>query len=202
MKTAYFRLKNGSTGVEETPVLQYADVTRGAHGAVDLWGNVWEWTSTVRTNDDAQILAVKGGAWDSDRTDCRTEYRGEGRDASMGYENVGFRVILVQEGKEPTQSPDLVSLSNPDPVLKTALTHSVTLSWNAVDGAVAYQLFEYDRQTGLWTMLQLTTSTSLTVDSLDENTTYYFAVQAISYTAVGEFSVDDCIGATTLKISS
>ena len=29
-----------------TPVEEFADVTRGAHGAIDFWGNVWEWTST------------------------------------------------------------------------------------------------------------------------------------------------------------
>lgn len=61
-----------------TPVEQYAKVTRGAHGAVDFWGNVWEWTSTVRTDG---TLGVKGGAWNSARTDCRTEHRKEGRDA-------------------------------------------------------------------------------------------------------------------------
>ena len=59
-----------------TPVEQYAEVTRGAHGAVDFWGNVWEWTSTERTGaDDTTILGVKGGSWKSARTDCRSEYR-------------------------------------------------------------------------------------------------------------------------------
>lgn len=77
-----------------TLVEQYAEVTRGAHGAVDFWGNVWEWTSTVRASDDGTTLfGVKDGSWFSERTDCRTEYRKEGRDASAGYEDVGFRVI-------------------------------------------------------------------------------------------------------------
>lgn len=97
-----------------TPVEEYADVTRGAHGAVDFWGNVWEWTSTVRSESGGStILGVKGGSWESERTDCRTEYREEGRDASMGYEDVGFRVIQVRNGEEPEQAVALTMLEAP-----------------------------------------------------------------------------------------
>mgnify|MGYP004624203819 CR=1 FL=1 len=60
-----------------TSVYQYENVTRGAHGAIDFWGNVWEWTSTQRESSD--ILGVKGGSWKSAKTDCRTEYRKKGR---------------------------------------------------------------------------------------------------------------------------
>lgn len=94
-----------------TPVEEYADVTRGAHGAVDFWGNVWEWTSTARSESEGSaVLGVKGGSWKSERTDCRTEYREEGRKASEGYEDVGFRVILVRNGEEPEQTIELAAL--------------------------------------------------------------------------------------------
>lgn len=84
-----------------TSVYQYENVTRGAHGAIDFWGNVWEWTSAVRSNLGNDIMyEVKGGAWNSDRTDCRTEYHDEIRAASQAYEDVGFRVIKVVDGKE------------------------------------------------------------------------------------------------------
>lgn len=97
-----------------TPVEQYAKVTRGAHGAIDFWGNVWEWTSTERNNNGTAVtLGVKGGAWNTARTDCRTEYRDEGRDASLGYEDVGFRVIQVLGGKED-QTPEEIPVFTPE----------------------------------------------------------------------------------------
>lgn len=84
-----------------TSVYQFENVTRGAHGAIDFWGNVWEWTSAVRSNSGNDIMyEVKGGAWNSARTDCRTEYHDEIRAASQAYEDVGFRVIKVVDGKE------------------------------------------------------------------------------------------------------
>ena len=77
-----------------TSVDAYAK-TISACGAVDMWGNAWEWTATEINGG----CAVKGGAWDSRRTECRTEARGVGRDPEKGYGNVGFRV--VREDKAP-----------------------------------------------------------------------------------------------------
>ena len=82
-----------------TPVDRFAK-TLSACGAIDMWGNCWEWTSTrIRCTSGPERgrdgLAVKGGAWDSPRTACRTEQRGEGRAAGRAYENVTFRVIRV-----------------------------------------------------------------------------------------------------------
>ena len=67
--------------------------TLSASGAINMWGNVWEWTSTNRTSI---TKAVKGGAWNSKRTDCRTEARIEGRNPQTGYSNVGFRVVRLK----------------------------------------------------------------------------------------------------------
>ena len=79
-----------------TPVTQYAK-TLAACGAVDMWGNVWEWTSSVITaqvgaEKGKKVNAVKGGSWNSKRTSCRTEAREEGRAPSLSYSTVGFRV--------------------------------------------------------------------------------------------------------------
>ena len=80
-----------------TPVTQYAK-TLAACGAVDMWGNVWEWTSTMITaqigaEKGKKVNAVKGGSWNSERTSCRTEAREEGRAPNLSYNTVGFRVV-------------------------------------------------------------------------------------------------------------
>lgn len=75
-----------------TPVNAFSR-TLSASGAIDMWGNVWEWTSTSRTQN---TKAVKGGSWNSARTDCRTEERTESRTLGNGYDNVGFRVVRVK----------------------------------------------------------------------------------------------------------
>ena len=72
-----------------TSVYDYAD-TLSASGAINMWGTVWEWTSTPREDG---TIAVKGGSWDSDRTDCRTENRDFGKNPKHGYKNTGFRII-------------------------------------------------------------------------------------------------------------
>ena len=80
---------NCGVGDAVKPVDAYAK-TKGACGGIDFWGNCWEWTSTKRGEDG---FAVKGGAFDSKRTECRTEARTESRKADVGYPNVTFRVI-------------------------------------------------------------------------------------------------------------
>ena len=80
---------NCGVGGKLTAVDAFAK-TKGACGGVDFWGNCWEWTSTPR-GDGAN--AVKGGAFDSPRTACRTEVRDASRPAARGYPNVTFRVV-------------------------------------------------------------------------------------------------------------
>jgi len=74
-----------------TAVDAYAQTT-GACGGIDFWGNCWEWTST--TNEAGQYI-VKGGAWDTSRDECRTEYSDDARIGAQGYANVGFRIVRV-----------------------------------------------------------------------------------------------------------
>lgn len=187
-----------------TPVDEYADVTRGAHGAVDFWGNVWEWTSTVRSDTDGVCtLGVKGGSWCSDRTDCRTEYRLEGRISTDGYEDVGFRVIQVLNGEEPEQKVELATLDAPVVHADRFPDGSVVISWTPVENALEYQIFEYSENTSLVRMLDTTSDITFTVAASDEDVSYRYIVQPISYTAIcdnvsAEYSVAAVPAATDI----
>ena len=163
-------VNDGRTSVEE-----YAKVTRGAHGAVDFWGNVWEWTTTVRSDS---TLGVKGGAWDSARTDCRTEHRKEGRAASQGYKDVGFRVFKILNGEEPAQKVELATLQAPVVMAISTKPGSITLSWQAVEGATAYQLFSYDADANHIEMLGTTEETNAVMDGLAPGTYRYIRKSA------------------------
>lgn len=68
--------------------------TLSASGAVDMWGNVWEWTSTSKsTARGLMLMSIKGGSWATPRAKCRTEYRGEAREPRFSDNTLGFRVV-------------------------------------------------------------------------------------------------------------
>ncbi|WP_125805670.1 SUMF1/EgtB/PvdO family nonheme iron enzyme [Actinoplanes sp. ATCC 53533] len=71
------------------------------YGCHDMAGNAFEWTSSLITASNGaeagkQVNAVRGGSWYSTGRSCRTNYRGEGRAGSGGYNTVGFRVAAVR----------------------------------------------------------------------------------------------------------
>lgn len=78
------RVESGLTAVNA-----YSQTT-GACGGIDFWGNCWEWTSST---DSSGSYIVKGGSWDSERDDCRSEKSDVVRTGTQGYANVGFRVV-------------------------------------------------------------------------------------------------------------
>ena len=58
------RVETGLTAVDA-----YSQTT-GACGGIDFWGNCWEWTSSTDANGQ---YIIKGGSWDYERDDCRSE---------------------------------------------------------------------------------------------------------------------------------
>ena len=167
-------------------VNKYASVTRGAHGAIDFWGNVWEWTSTERTNANGIImLGVKGGSWKSARTDCRTEHRKESRNENEYYDDVGFRVIQVLNGVEPELKVDLYTLDPPELSAKI-ISNKIELSWKPVIGAIEYQIFEYSEDTGLFKMLDKTTEFTYAINYSEKNKNCKYVVQSISYREISD----------------
>lgn len=81
------RVETGLTAVDA-----YSQTT-GACGGIDFWGNCWEWTSSTDANGQ---YIVKGGSWDSERDDCRSEKSDDVRAGGQGYANVGFRIVRIE----------------------------------------------------------------------------------------------------------
>lgn len=71
-----------------SPIDAYAG-TLSACGAVDMWGNCWEMTTSRRGKN----FALKGGSWKTPRTDCRTERQGDSFARGAVADDVGFRVV-------------------------------------------------------------------------------------------------------------
>lgn len=82
-------MNSGHVAAGLTPVDAYSHTT-GACGGIDFWGNCWEWTSST---DASGAYIIKGGSWDSERDDCRSEKSDVVRSGNQGYPNVGFRVV-------------------------------------------------------------------------------------------------------------
>lgn len=93
-KDVAMNANHGEDGL--TAVDAYKQST-GACGGIDFWGNCWEWTSTTDVNG---LYIIKGGSWDSDRDDCRSEKSDDVRNGSQGYANVGFRVVRVDTSND------------------------------------------------------------------------------------------------------
>ncbi|MFV0290195.1 MAG: formylglycine-generating enzyme family protein [Mangrovibacterium sp.] len=85
-------MNSGKINSGLTAVDAYSETT-GACGGIDFWGNCWEWTSTTDTSGS---YIIKGGSWDSERDDCRSEKSDDVRTGIQGYVNVGFRVVRVE----------------------------------------------------------------------------------------------------------
>lgn len=70
-------------------------------GCLNMCGNCWEWTSTLKEAQNGaekgQIVnAIRGGSWYANPSSCKASFRGEGRKGSMAYNTVGIRLVAVK----------------------------------------------------------------------------------------------------------
>ena len=74
------------------------------------------------------------------------------------------------------------------------ISNKIVLSWESVDNAKEYQIFEYYEDTNLFKMVNRTTKTSYELDYTEDKKNCKYLVQSISYTELsdnvyGELSV-------------
>jgi len=65
-------------------------------------------------------------------------------------------------------------------VSNVASTGKIKISWNAVAGAVKYQVYRSTSETGTYSLLTTTTGTSVTNTSVEMGVTYYYKVRAVA----------------------
>ncbi|HOX92792.1 MAG TPA: SUMF1/EgtB/PvdO family nonheme iron enzyme, partial [Spirochaetales bacterium] len=63
-----------------------------AIGLIDMAGNVWQWTSTLRDASSANRI-VKGGSWMDGPLELRISNRRD-LNPSKGYVDVGIRLVM------------------------------------------------------------------------------------------------------------
>ena len=112
---------------------------------------------------------------------------------------MGFRVIQVKGGVELAQKAELTGLAAPNVTAASAGDDAIRLSWQPVEGALEYQIFEYFPDSDLVEMLERTRDTSITLTGLEPDSTHSYIVQPISYRLIadnvsGEYSVTATCG--------
>ena len=81
--------KNGPTGTSRVGAYP---LSKSVYGVEDMAGNVFEFTSTVYTQDGQERAIMKGCAWDDLPGFCRTAYR-HGRPTTYRHILFGFRLV-------------------------------------------------------------------------------------------------------------
>ena len=89
-------------------------------------------------------------------------------------------------GVEPEQKVQLATLASPVVYIASQTDDSITLSWESVEGANEYQLFEYFKDTDLVKMLNTTKENTATISGLEKGSIHSYIVQPISYVEIAD----------------
>lgn len=92
----------------------------------------------------------------------------------------------MKNGEEPKKAVTLTTLNVPTVTATSNSKDSITLSWEPVNGATEYQIFEYSKENGLFTILNRVAGTSVTFENLEPGSTHSYIVQPISYIEIAD----------------
>lgn len=85
----------GSESYGTSEVAQYP-LSRSPYGAEDMAGNVFEYTSTLRTRRGNQVSVMKGCSWDDSPGFCRAAYE-HTRPVQSRHILFGFRLVMTTD---------------------------------------------------------------------------------------------------------
>lgn len=78
-------------------IAQYP-LSRSPYGAEDMAGNVFEYTSTLRTRRGSRVSVMKGCSWDDSPGFCRAAYE-HTRPVQSRHILFGFRLVMTDTGR-------------------------------------------------------------------------------------------------------
>ena len=105
-----------------------------------------------------------------------------------------IEVALVEEGPQAEAPANLICVSPAE--TDTTLQKSITLKWDAVEGAVKYVVYRYDKaegdkgyvENGFVKVGETTSTTYTDSDDVATNIHFYYKVAALTKTGLGKFS--------------
>lgn len=85
------------------------------------------------------------------------------------------------------------------PEVSAALTDAgkPRVTWNAVEGAVEYQVYRSTSENGTYKLLKTTTATAFTNTAFESNTTYYYQVVAVASASAANSAASAAVSVTT-----
>ena len=171
----------------------FADVTYAQAGAptltatVQLSGGVAVSWTAVAGADSYQVWRWRNGAWtqlDNRATPRALAYTDANVAAGQSYHYI---VAAVVAGRRGAWSESVLVSLPPTLTASAVSATSVTLGWDAVDGADSYQLWRW--RDGAWTQIGgALTATTYTDGALAAATQYWYIMRAVTDAGPGPWS--------------